>query len=175
MCSITRSPPSSKRSNSSTDNGMSLICGDLYGGSANIMSNDFGSSTGKTRRKSPQITSPSNFSFLRLSSTALERARFSSIEIKDPAPLLNASIPTRPVPAQISRKRAPCIRKARILKSACLTFAPVGRTSPPIGLSTLLPLAVPPVMRKFSCFPSKKTPTYNLVLRHEEPVHTIIS
>jgi hypothetical protein len=30
-------------------------------------------------------------------------------------------------------------------------------------------------MRKFRCFPSNKTPTYNLVLRHEEPVHTIIS
>ncbi len=149
MCSITESLPTSKRSNFSTDNGMSLICGDLYGGSAKIMSNDFGSRMGKTRRKSPQITSPSNFNFLKLASTALASARFSSIETKDPAPLLKASIPTRPVPAQISRTRAPCIRKARILKSAWRTFAPVGRTSPPIGLSTLLPFAVPPVMRKF--------------------------
>lgn len=138
------------------------------------MSKDFGSRIGKTRFQSPQITSPSKLSFLRLFSTAFATARFSSIEISEPAPLLNASIPTSPVPAQISRNLAPLTRWAMILKSACLTFAPVGRISSPTGLSMLLPLAVPPVMRKFRKFQCV-TPAHNLKLRHEKPVRTIIS
>ncbi len=138
------------------------------------MSKDFGSRIGRTRRQSPQMTSPSSLSFLRLFSTALATARFSSTEMREPAPLLNASIPISPVPAHMSRNLAPFIRQARILKSACLTLAPVGRISSPTGLSTLLPLAVPPVMRNFRKF-HRMSPTHNLELRHQNPVHTIIS
>src|SRR6056297_1549956 len=64
-----------------------------------------------------------------------------------PAPRLNASRPNAPVPAKRSRTRACGISLARMLKTASLTFPPVGRISRPCTGVSFLPLYRPLIMR----------------------------
>src|SRR5260221_14561448 len=74
------------------------------------------------------------------------KTRSSSTAIKWAAPLLRASIPISPLPANTSKKSALSIRVLRILKSAWRILEDVGRTFLPAGLGTMRPLASPPVI-----------------------------
>src|ERR1700676_1919961 len=63
------------------------------------------------------------------------------------APRLNASIPTLPVPAKRSRKRASSTRVERMSKSAVLTRSMMGRVPVVLGAFNLRPLASPVTTR----------------------------
>src|SRR3989442_2481126 len=52
-----------------------------------------------------------------------------------------------PVPAKRSRKRAPTVLSARILKRASFTWSAVGRIAAPLGPDKRRPRVVPPMMR----------------------------
>src|SRR6266699_1786390 len=68
------------------------------------------------------------------------------------APRLKASMPTLPVPAKRSRKRASSTRLERISKSAVFTRSMMGRVPAVLGALSLRPLASPVTTRMF--FPS---------------------
>src|SRR5215471_16225508 len=63
------------------------------------------------------------------------------------APLLSASMPTPPVPAKRSRKRASSMRIERISKSAVFTRSMMGRVPDVLGPLSLRPLASPVTTR----------------------------
>src|SRR5437868_15450964 len=63
------------------------------------------------------------------------------------APRLSASIPTLPVPAKRSRKRASSTRTERISKSAVFTRSIMGRVPVALGALSLRPLASPVTTR----------------------------
>src|SRR5205823_5107786 len=85
----------------------------------------------------------------RFSRTSASIVWFNSIKVALAAPQLKASIPTLPVPAKRSRKRASSTRAARILKRACLTRSIIGRVPPVFGPLSLRPLASPVTTRIF--------------------------
>src|SRR6266516_2384567 len=63
------------------------------------------------------------------------------------APLLSASMPTLPVPAKRSRKRASSMRTERISKRAVFTRSIMGRVPDVLGPLSLRPLASPVTTR----------------------------
>src|SRR5579859_6390008 len=63
------------------------------------------------------------------------------------APLLNASMPTLPVPAKRSRKRASSTRTERISKRAVFTRSIMGRVPGVLGPLRFRPLASPVTTR----------------------------
>src|SRR5947207_1273480 len=85
----------------------------------------------------------------RFSRTSASIVWFNSIKVALAAPRLKASIPTLPVPAKRSRKRASSTRAAMMLKSACLTRSIIGRVPLLFGPLSLRPLASPVTTRIF--------------------------
>src|SRR6266581_6776772 len=81
------------------------------------------------------------------------------------APLLNASMPTLPVPANRSRKRASSTRVERISKRAVFTRSIIGRVPGVLGPLSLRPLASPVTTRMR--FLSIDECQYSLHLLHE--------
>src|SRR6266576_3291922 len=93
---------------------------------------------------SARSASPVIFRFSRTSASIVW---FNSIKVALAAPRLKASIPTLPVPAKRSRKRASSTRAAMMLKSACLTRSIIGRVPIVFGPLSLRPLASPVTTR----------------------------
>ena len=65
------------------------------------------------------------------------------INITSLAPLLKASIPTAPVPANRSKKQVSLTGVPKISNNASLTFSEVGRTDKSLGDFNILPLFFP--------------------------------
>src|SRR6266581_6064867 len=81
------------------------------------------------------------------------------------APLLSASMPTLPVPAKRSRKRASSTRVERISKRAVFTRSIMGRVPGVLGPLSLRPLASP-VTTRIRFLPTNER-QYSLHLFHE--------
>src|SRR5579871_4040460 len=84
---------------------------------------------------------------LRFSRTIFNTLWFSSMKVALAAPRLNASMPTLPVPAKRSRKRASSTRVERISNSAVLTRSMMGRVPGVLGDFSLRPFASPVTTR----------------------------
>src|SRR5438874_2244256 len=83
----------------------------------------------------------------KFSCTRFSIFELSSIKVALAAPRLKASMPTLPVPAKRSKKRASSTREERILKRACLTRSIMGRVPGAFGPLSLRPLASPVTTR----------------------------
>src|SRR5579883_967569 len=83
----------------------------------------------------------------RFSRTSFSTLWLISMNVALAAPRLNASIPTLPVPAKRSRKRASSTRVERISKSAVFTRSMMGRVPAVLGALSLRPLASPVTTR----------------------------
>src|SRR5262245_31411240 len=83
------------------------------------------------------------------------------------APRLKASRDTFPVPAKRSRILHPDSSWGRILKSASLTLAEVGRSAWPLGALRRCPLARPPIIRIHTAPRPHDRPSYGCCLNHD--------
>ena len=129
-CSITIKAPGENTASRFGSAGRASHQPELYGGSANMIVNRISCLTShdKARRISSDKTILESES-LRL--RFMSSARFLTVSTKTAlfAPRLNASIPTRPVPAKRSRNSAPSITSPNMLNSADITRPEVGRIS----------------------------------------------
>ena len=81
----------------------------------------------------------------------------SSTSNAEAAPRLKASSERLPLPAKRSSTRCPERSRGRMLNSASLTRSAVGRMVLPLGALSLLPRAIPPMMRMGRLLPAAST------------------